>query len=85
MGQRTKTEVARGTRARLQAAARAVADAREVLRTEQDRRDALIVQAVDIEGISQHQVARDAGLAQPSIQRILGESQPHARLETPPG
>lgn len=60
---------------RLEAAARAVADAQDHLRKEQARRNALIVQAVD-EGMNHGAVARASGVSRTRVLGLLVESQP---------
>jgi predicted XRE-type DNA-binding protein len=74
-----RVEILPALRERLSTAGRAVKDAREHLDDETEIRNRLIVEAVDEAGMPQGQVARLVGLAQPSIPRILAESQPHSR------
>lgn len=55
-------EVATGRREQLQAAARTVAERRTALQLALQQRNRIIVECVDVEGISQRTVMRDAGL-----------------------
>lgn len=59
---------------RLEAAAAAVADAREVLAAEMERRDHLVVAAID-HGMSQRHAARAAGVSVARVVAILSASQ----------
>ena len=56
---------------RLAAAARAVADADAALSLARQQRDQLVVQAVDVDGISQRAVARAAGVTVGRVCAIL--------------
>jgi predicted XRE-type DNA-binding protein len=75
LARRRRVEILPELPERLRAAGRAVRDAKQTLAAEQERRDRVIVQAIDEGGMSQHLVAELVGLAQPSIPRILAESQ----------
>lgn len=60
---------------RLEAAVSEVADARLQLEVALERRDRLVVQAVD-EGMQQSRVAKIAGVSPPHVIKILAKSQP---------
>ncbi|MDO8107161.1 hypothetical protein Q6348_08120 [Isoptericola sp. b441] len=60
---------------RLEAAAAAVADAREVLDDVREQRDMLVVAAID-QGMSQRAVAKAAGISVGRVVAILAGSQP---------
>jgi hypothetical protein len=64
---------------RLEAAVAEVADARLQLEVALERRDALVVQAVD-EGMQQSRVAKLAQVSAPHVVKILAKSQPDAVL-----
>lgn len=61
-----------GMPARLQAACDAVSDALARLKNERRLRNRAIVQAID-GGMSQNQVARYAGVTQPTIVKVLAD------------
>lgn len=60
---------------RLEAAAAEVADARDALAAAMERRDALVVAAID-HGMSQRQAARAAGISVARVIAVLASSQP---------
>lgn len=60
---------------RLEASAAAVSDAREALGVEMERRDALVVAAID-HGMSHRQVAKAARVSVARVVAILAGSQP---------
>lgn len=60
---------------RLEASAAAVADAREALGVELERRDALVVAAID-HGMSTRATAKAAGVSVARVLAILANSQP---------
>lgn len=66
-------------RPRLAAARLAVADAQRALATERQRRDQLIVAAID-EGMAQRAVAAAAGVSNTRVVAILADSEPDAVL-----
>lgn len=59
---------------RIAAAAQHVEDARTALANELERRDDLIVQAIDQAGMKYAAVAKAAGLTAPQIVRIMSRS-----------
>ena len=63
----------------IQSASQYVRDCRELYEHALQARNELIVEAVD-HGYSGHQAARDAGVKQPHIIRILSNSQPDLLL-----
>lgn len=70
------TEVAKDLPTRLKAAAADVADTRKAHELSLAARDELIVEAIDVEGMSQKSVAALAGVAKGRISAILAGSQP---------
>lgn len=64
----------------IRAAAAYVEDARTMYQCALAARNRIIVEAVD-NGYSGHQAARDAGVKQPHIVRILSKSQPEDEIE----
>lgn len=65
---------------RLQAAGQYASDCYQQWKNSLAARNALVVEAVD-HGYSGHQAARDIGVKQPHIVRILSNSQPDVILE----
>lgn len=59
---------------RLKAAAREVADAQTALRLALRRRDRIVVEAIDEEGLSHREVGKLAGVTGPRITAILAGS-----------
>ncbi|MDR6212164.1 hypothetical protein QE364_003895 [Nocardioides zeae] len=58
-------------RKRIEASAEHISELEEKIKLERERRNALIVEAVDQAGAGQAQVARWARLSQPSVLRVL--------------
>jgi predicted XRE-type DNA-binding protein len=67
------TEVAQNLPARLKAAAADVGDTRKAYELSLAARDELIVEAIDVEGMSQKAVADLAGVAKGRISAILAK------------
>lgn len=64
---------------RLEASRQAVAEARELLAAELERRDGLIVSAID-EGMAQRAVAVAAGVSNTRVVAVLAVSDPEALI-----
>jgi predicted XRE-type DNA-binding protein len=70
--------VAAEVRERLAAAARVARDHEEAWRLAIEQRDAIVVEAVDVHGMSQNAIAEAIGVAKGRISAILAGSQPDA-------